>query len=801
MKKLYALSFLFFFITPSFSYAQTINGTVIDDNTQETLIGVNILLDASGGTTTNTVGDYSLSTSAGSHTLLFTFIGYEDIRKTVSVGSGENIIVNVRMIDAAMELGTVVVSAGKFEQRIEETTVSMEVIKPSLIESKNTTNIQTAMEQVPGVTITDGQANIRGGSGWSYGAGTRVQVLVNDMPLISGDAGQAQWSLIPTENISQVEIIKGASSALYGSSALNGVINIRTDYPGTEPETKVSLHYGYYDNPRRESLNWWGVRNQKVYGADFLDKRKIGNLDLVVGGYLLKDEGYRYDESIDRKKINFNTRYKDQRIEGLSYGVNGNFMYNTTGSSIIWQSYEHGYIPLDSAVTTTSGDVYNIDPHITFLNKNNNDKHSLRSRYMMVINDNSTQGSDGGQDNQAENYYAEYQYQKNLTKYGLIWTSGVMGELVFAEAELFGGKHEKQTTAIYTQLDKKFGEKLNLSTGARYEEYRFEELAGSALDDELGGMLNMAIGRPVFRAGLNYQLADATFLRSSWGQGFRFPSIAELFIKTNLGVVYTYPNEQLRPEDGWSSEIAIKQGLQLGEWKGFLDIAAFQMLYNDMMEFSFGPWGENLLFENLFGLGFKAINIGKTRIRGIETTLAGQGKLNRNTTLSILAGYLYNEPLALEPEKAYSEGTYSSYYESSSSNWDMSVGPEGELLEMPEDHKQVLKYRSRHQAKFDAELKTKHFSTGFSVRYNSFMENIDAVFTTPFFNDEVPGISLSREELNKGDLLVDFRLGRQIDESANLSVVINNLFNREYQSRPANMMPPRTLSIRYSVKI
>ena len=81
----------------------------------------------------------------------------------------------------------------------------MEVIKPSLIENKNTTNIQTAMEQVPGVNITDGQANIRGGSGWSYGAGTRVQVLVDDMPLISGDAGQAQWSLISTENINQVD--------------------------------------------------------------------------------------------------------------------------------------------------------------------------------------------------------------------------------------------------------------------------------------------------------------------------------------------------------------------------------------------------------------------------------------------------------------------------------------------------------------------------------------------------------------------------------------------------------------------
>ena len=105
------------------------------------------------------------------------------------------------LANIAEELGVVVVSAGRFEQKIEEITVSMEVVKPALIENKNTTNIQTAVDQIPGVNITDGQANIRGGSGWSYGAGTRVEVLDDDMPLISGDAGQVQWKLIATENI------------------------------------------------------------------------------------------------------------------------------------------------------------------------------------------------------------------------------------------------------------------------------------------------------------------------------------------------------------------------------------------------------------------------------------------------------------------------------------------------------------------------------------------------------------------------------------------------------------------------
>ena len=86
------------------------------------------------------------------------------------------------------------------------------------------------MNQSPSVHIVDGQANIRSGSGWSYGAGSRVMVMVDGMPLMNGDQGGVEWQLVPMENISQIEVIKGASSVLFGSSALNGTINIRTAY-------------------------------------------------------------------------------------------------------------------------------------------------------------------------------------------------------------------------------------------------------------------------------------------------------------------------------------------------------------------------------------------------------------------------------------------------------------------------------------------------------------------------------------------------------------------------------------------
>ena len=122
--------------------AQNIHGIIIDEVTEEPLPGVNISLDGKGGTSSNINGEYQLNLSPGQHSLVFQYIGYKDIHKNIILNQDESITLNIVLLEQALELNTVVVSAGKFEQKIEETTISMEVIKPSLIEQKNTTNIE-----------------------------------------------------------------------------------------------------------------------------------------------------------------------------------------------------------------------------------------------------------------------------------------------------------------------------------------------------------------------------------------------------------------------------------------------------------------------------------------------------------------------------------------------------------------------------------------------------------------------------------------------------------------------------------
>ena len=157
MKYLYTILILILFYSDL--SAQKISGIVTDASTNETLIGVNIILSDGSGTSTDLDGRYELNINSNKK-ITYKFIGYKDVTKSIS--SKKNQVINIQLNPSAEQLSTVVVSAGKFEQKIEEITVSMEVIKPSLIENKNTTDIQTAMDQVPGVNITDGQANIRG---------------------------------------------------------------------------------------------------------------------------------------------------------------------------------------------------------------------------------------------------------------------------------------------------------------------------------------------------------------------------------------------------------------------------------------------------------------------------------------------------------------------------------------------------------------------------------------------------------------------------------------------------------------
>ena len=309
MKRYYSLIFtaaLLFICQLTFAQETgTLKGVITDTKTGETLIGASVTLesDKTKGSAADFDGNYLLKLPAGQQKVVISFTGYNSKTKEVTITAGQTTTLNVDLSLTAKELGAVVVSAGKFEQKVEDLTVSVEIISADLVANKGTTSVETAINQTPGVQIIDSEPQIRGGSGYSFGAGSRVAVLVDDLPMMSGDAGRPSWGFIPVENLEQIEVIKGASSVLYGSAALSGIINIRTAYPKDTPQTKITLMVGMYDNPKNAESKWWEGVNPMMGNLNFFHSRKIGNLDFVIGGNVLADDGHVGPSALDRKSV------------------------------------------------------------------------------------------------------------------------------------------------------------------------------------------------------------------------------------------------------------------------------------------------------------------------------------------------------------------------------------------------------------------------------------------------------------------------------------------------------------------
>ena len=745
-----------------------VSGKVINENS-EVLIGVNISAkEIPGlGASTDFNGHYQISLPDGCNNLLFQYIGYEDVLKNVCFEQNNTLTLNVTLKKTSELLGTVVISAGKFEQRLEEVTVSMDVIKASLIENKSTTSLDRTMNQSPSVHVVDGQANIRSGSGWSYGAGSRVMVMVDGIPLMRGDQGAVAWQLVPMENISQIEVIKGASSVLFGSSALNGTINIRTNYPSSEPVNKLSITHTAYGKPKREIIHWYKGGYTSANNISYLHTHKKDNTDFVLGTNLYYDGGYQYKVISKRARINMSHTTYSKEIEGLSYGIKANIMRSKIGDALMWQHDTLAYNALNDDPSYSDNNHFNIDHFITYNNPRNGIKHRINSRYFRINIYPAYVDSGQFSNRQAKRfsnvYYTDYQFQKQI-KNIVTLTSGYTYKYSDGQDLVIYGNRNNVNHSLYAQADIKY-QRLNLSFGGRFEHYNDE-----------GNIIN----KPIFRSGINYQIAKATFLRSSYGEGIRFPSIIERYVNYATGPVMIFPNEALKPETGWSAELGIKQALKVGEWKGFVDFAVFMMQYDDMMEFSFGKWG-NDDDGQIFGFGFKSVNIGRTQIKGFELSLAGEGEIGQ-TKIEVLGGYTYTKPYIDDKHFVYNQYTTNS-----------GINPVS-YLTTSSDTSGILKYRYKHLAKFDLNIERDRIATGISLRYNSRMENIDQAFIDPLF-DMILGTTNAWERLNKNSMILDYRIGYNLTEEAQISFNIDNIFNKEQSLRPASLSAPRTYSI------
>jgi iron complex outermembrane receptor protein len=785
---------------PTLAIAQ-ISGKVTDRKTKEPVYGAKLVAETGEKALSDLDGNYKLNVTKFPVSIIISAQTY--LNDTVLVEQpGE---INFTLGTEVQEVKSVVVSAGRRQQDIEDVSISMEIIRPELFDNKGLANLEEAVDQSPGVFTMDGQVSIRGGSGFAYGAGSRVLLLWNGMPILSGDAGDAKWNAIPLEAASQIEILKGASSVLYGSGALNGIISLSEREPGLKGETRVKVQAGIYDNPKRASLRWWD-QNPMFYQGDVYYGRMFKNVGFTISGNGYFNPGYKEGEQEDRGRLSGTFYFRPEKMKRLKAGIGYNLQYQKSGNFIIWESDTFAYTPSGSAdtsieestLTYNNGIRFSVDPYVKVYDKFNN-FHAVKTRYYFIANNNISNPS---QSSNSEVLYGDYQFQ---TKWGenIVLTSGFTAIRTSVMANLFGD-HYANNLALYSQYEHKIG-KFDLTGGLRLEHFEQDGMRGDSHFFLGGDSSKMIPFYPIMRLGGHYELAKATHLRASYGQGIRYPSVAERYTTTSVGALNVFANPALGPETGWAVELGIKQGVKIGEgWKGYIDIAGFINQYNNMMEFQAGLFNPetsdrldltnpedyneyiDLVFNQGYGLedmlGFAAVNAEKARISGVEFSFNSIGAIG-DVKLTSLIGYTYMNPVSLNTDSAYLS-TFSTY--------DLQTG----------DYVNMLKYRFNHLVKGDVEAEWKNISLGFSARYSSNMTNIDRVFEQAIVADVyiLPGLKAYRELNDKGSLVFDVRAGYNLGEHYRISMIVNNLLNNEYISRPGDVQPPRNFILQVQMK-
>jgi outer membrane cobalamin receptor len=722
-----------------------VKGRVFDNNTSEPLHGVYVIYQKNKGTTTDQSGNYYFEPDTGRINIGFKFVGYKSVTRSIILRSNDTVELNVGLDMEIQEIGQIVVSANKTEQKVAELTVSMDILKSEDFLKTHITDAQELINKTPGIEVLDGQASIRGGSGFSYGVGSRVLALIDGLPVLSPDAGSIKWQFLPLENISQVEIIKGASSVLYGSSALNGIINFRTADATNIPVTQFFAEAGIYGKPKDRNWVWWN--SPRIFSSvSFSHLKKIGKTDLGIAVNLLTDNGYRKynDEKLGR--VSLKLKHHNEKIKGLTYGLNINSGYTAKRDFILWEDAESGALKQDtSTVSFLHGTFLTIDPYISFYNSGRF-RHDLRIRFQSSNNRFPVRDENNSD---AYSLYAEYQVNYKISEVFNI-VAGLSENFTRVLSNFFGN-HEGVNIAGFSQLEANPFPRLKIVAGLRVEQNSLDNVK-----DKIA---------PVFRTGLNWQAADFTFIRASFGQGYRYPSIAEKYASTSLGSVKIFPNPFVQPESGWSTEAGIKQGLLFGKTTGQADLSLFLSQNSNLIEYPFGSYPDPL--TGISNLGFRADNVEQSRVYGYELEFI----LNRtfrgfNTTLS--GGYTYIYPVE--------------FNKITNKNTDI-----------------FLKYRRNHSAKIIMNTSFKKFDMGFSLFAKSKILSIDNVFLNELTRESIlPGFFDYWNNHNTGYFLIDGNIGYRLTDFLTVSLSVKNLTNTEYMGRPGDIQPQRNFSLRLS---
>jgi iron complex outermembrane receptor protein len=234
----------------AFAQYGDIAGKVTDGLSGEALAGVKITIETTKlGAASNKAGEYSIkNVPAGAYKLIAKSIGYEAFSTDIQITDGQVLKLDIAMVSATFQLEDLVVTGSRKAEKIVDAPASISVVQSKKIERDVTMSPELSLRNLPGVDITTVGVNrqqvaIRGFSQPFIGP---AFILTDFRQTVTPGLGVNAFQIMPliSSDIERVEVVRGPSSALYGSGADVGVIHFITKDPFDKPGNAISLGGG-----------------------------------------------------------------------------------------------------------------------------------------------------------------------------------------------------------------------------------------------------------------------------------------------------------------------------------------------------------------------------------------------------------------------------------------------------------------------------------------------------------------------------------------------------------------------------
>lgn len=328
--------FIILFSLVSIASSQhTFSARVIDNESGEPVPGTAVVIKNTNiGGITDTNGSILIEKIPdGTHTITFSHIGFTTVERSFTFPLSTQNEIIIELEEAAEELEEVIVTTTRTSRSIETAPTRIESLPLEEIEEKNTMrahNVSMILHEATGIQMqqtsyTSGNQSIRiQGLDGKY-----TQLLKDGFPAFGGFSSGLSVMDIPPLDLSQVEVIKGPSSTLYGGGAIAGVVNFITKTPREQPELTVMLNR---TSAGGNDIGAFGAVRNESYGATALATIHIQDYYDVNGDdftelpktaeYNFNPTFFLYDEDKPVVKISNATTYQDRR-GGDIFVING----------------------------------------------------------------------------------------------------------------------------------------------------------------------------------------------------------------------------------------------------------------------------------------------------------------------------------------------------------------------------------------------------------------------------------------------------------------------------------------------